>query len=100
MNWYKSVCRGQSRRIGSSLTMQIWRQVPLRTMQLHGRISQYPGTIGPRIYSKEVCSRYRRMERKQEKPPENIQEKMWSGLSVENKEYIALIFNTLPTPHL
>ncbi len=69
--------------------MQIWRHLPVRTMQLHGRRgkanSLYPGTIKPRIYSKEVCSRYRRMEKKQENPPEKIQENPWSGLSVENK---------------
>ena len=66
--------------------MQIWYQLPARTMQLHGSgkktNSRYPEIIGSSMYSKGVgargiCSRYRRMETKQEK--------LWSGLSVENK---------------
>ena len=66
--------------------MRIWYQMPVRTMQLHGSgkktNSCYPGIIGPCTYSKgvgelDICSRYRRMETKQEK--------LWSGLSVENQ---------------
>ena len=57
--------------------------------------SHHPGTIGPGLYSKDVhalgiCSRYRRMEKKQEEP--------WNVLSVENMGTIALFFNILFPP--
>ena len=74
----------------------------VRLMQLQERgwktNSHYPGTIGPGLYSEDVyalgiCSRYRRIEKKQEEP--------WNVLSVENMGTIALFFNILfPPPHL
>ena len=66
--------------------MQIWYQLPVRTMQLHARGKKtnyhYQEIIGSGLYNKgvrelSIFSRYSRMETKQEKP--------WSGLSVENK---------------